>query len=527
MAKSCEKEGCDKQPTYAEKGAKSAMFCKDHKEADMVNVKHKRCERGGCDKQPTYAEKGDKSARFCKDHKEPDMVNVVSKKCERDGCDKIPNFAEAGAKTASFCKDHKEPYMVDIVHKICERAGCDKRPVYAEAGAKNERFCREHKEPDMVDVVHKSCERAGCDKQPTYAEKGGKSARFCKDHKEPDMVDVVNKRCERAGCDKQPVYAEAGAKNARFCREHKEHGMVNIKDKSCQEPGCSKIQSFALAGAARPLFCRNHCKTDMVDVVHNKCQQCCTVSMYGDPGNAASTCAKHRTAGMIAFPRKRCAEGGCNALGTHGKIDGSRNSARYCEAHAPVGGSYVDVVQRRCTSCGMLDVLRLGLCGDCDPVARRKYEHAKENRIRDVFLARGLAFASRDNMVDGGTCYRYRPDFVFDAGTHFVVVEVDENQHISYPEACEKTRMLAVWQSLGLPTAFVRYNPDAYMTKDGSRGKMPTKKREDVLCSWVSHLMEPGGNPAARGSCCEELRLFYDGHDERCVAPTSLAAIEM
>ncbi len=66
----------------------------------MVNEVSKRCEFDGCDKRPTYAEKGAKIARFCCVHKDPNMVNVVSKRCEYDGCDKQPAYAEKGAKLA-------------------------------------------------------------------------------------------------------------------------------------------------------------------------------------------------------------------------------------------------------------------------------------------------------------------------------------------------------------------------------------------------------------------------------------------
>lgn len=43
----CEYENCNKHPHYAFEGDK-ARFCASHKEAGMVDVKHKRCHTTGC-----------------------------------------------------------------------------------------------------------------------------------------------------------------------------------------------------------------------------------------------------------------------------------------------------------------------------------------------------------------------------------------------------------------------------------------------------------------------------------------------
>ena len=94
-SKLCEYDGCDKIPAYAERGAKRAQLCKDHKQPTMVNVNCKSCEfERGCDKRPTNAEKGEKRPRFCITHKQPTMVDVASKRCAYDGCDKQTKYAK-------------------------------------------------------------------------------------------------------------------------------------------------------------------------------------------------------------------------------------------------------------------------------------------------------------------------------------------------------------------------------------------------------------------------------------------------
>jgi hypothetical protein len=363
--------------------------------------------------------------------------------------------------------------MINVKNKTCEYEICNKQPTYAEKGSKIARFCKDHRDPHMINVKNKTCEYESCNKHPTYAERGSKNARFCKDHKDPNMIDVISKRCEYENCNKQPTYAERGSKNARFCKYHKDPHMIDVKNKTCDYKDCE------------------------------------TRACYGFPNMKASSCARHRSVGMLYYPKKTCSILNCKHIGTHGKIDGEKKCCvRYCEEHAP--SDYINIMQRNCVSCGLLDILRGGLCRDCDPITRNVYEHAKENRIRDVLVSRGFEFVSHDKMIYGGECTRYRPDFVFDAGTHFVLLEVDENQHMSYTCDCEQQRMVNISQSIGMATIFVRYNPDGYKVPTGIK-QFTARAREDVLIKWLTYLIKPEACPITRGSYCDVLYLFYDG----------------
>lgn len=64
------------------------------------------------------------------------------------------------------------------------------------------------------------------------------------------------------------------------------------------------------------------------------------------------------------------------------------------------------------------------------------------------------------NRSVGNICGNYRPDILIDCNTHFIVVEVDENQHQYYDQNCEMARMNNIYIALGLPVIFLRYNPD-------------------------------------------------------------------
>jgi hypothetical protein len=60
-------------------------------------------------------------------------------------------------------------------------------------------------------------------------------------------------------------------------------------------------------------------------------------------------------------------------------------------------------------------------------------------------------------------CSRSRVDFRLDFTFFQVIIEVDENQHKSYGEACELTRLLEVVNSAGgIPLMIFRINPDKY-----------------------------------------------------------------
>jgi hypothetical protein len=148
------------------------------------------------------------------------------------------------------------------------------------------------------------------------------------------------------------------------------------------------------------------------------------------------------------------------------------------------------------------------LCGEAGKVKRAFLE--KQRRTAEV-LGREFAIESYDRMLDGGACSRRRPDFVIDGAYHKIVVEVDEYQHrrgLAYGPDCEVRRMWDIAQALGMPTVFVRYNPDPYRTPDGQHADPALAAREAALISWVKTLQgrEPSGSSFATA-----IYLYYDG----------------
>ncbi len=54
----------------------------------------------------------------------------------------------------------------------------------------------------------------------------------------------------------------------------------------------------------------------------------------------------------------------------------------------------------------------------------------------------------------------YHPDFLFHCDGYIVIVENDEHAHSRYDPGCERYREENIRYAAGVPTLFIRYNPD-------------------------------------------------------------------
>jgi hypothetical protein len=73
------------------------------------------------------------------------------------------------------------------------------------------------------------------------------------------------------------------------------------------------------------------------------------------------------------------------------------------------------------------------------------------------------AFEDSDWRFDGGACLR-RPDVLLQLEKHVLIIEVDKNRHNTYECICENKRVIEIYQALGTPVVFIRFNPDALPT---------------------------------------------------------------
>lgn len=124
--------------------------------------------------------------------------------------------------------------------------------------------------------------------------------------------------------------------------------------------------------------------------------------------------------------------------------------------------------------------------------------------------SRGLTGTTTDKIILNGMCGKERPDRVFDIGDKILIIECDENQHRERNCACEQTRMINIAQSFGgVPTYFIRWNPDDYDPGVDGISMETLKTRYKELGDLVSCIIEdrvqlPNAFTAA-------LYMYYDG----------------
>ena len=213
---------------------------------------------------------------------------------------------------------------------------------------------------------------------------------------------------------------------------------------------------------------------------------------------------------MVKFPRRRCQAPNCSNFGTHG-ISGPE----HCEVHALE--SERDLVSRPCKNCGLEYILQNGLCQACGFWKLHGSLHLfKQREVEKALIAADQSPHQVDKIIDGGACGRERPDFMWDADTHWVILEVDENQHLSNPEVCECLRMVNIFSSLGMPVLFIRYNPDKYRQPDKQRrvAGEPQRARHARLIRWVEWARtHEDAKPKGPEESLRRVQLFFDGWD--------------
>ena len=409
---------CDTRACFGIPGSKKATHCALHKPDDYVNVINKTCEHEGCTKQPGYGVVGTKKAIYCLQHKPDDYVDVINKTCEHEGCTKQPVYGVPGSKKATHCGQHKPDGYVDVVSKKCEHEGCTTLPTYGVQGTKKAIYCLQHKPDDYVNVKDKTCQHEGCTTQPTYGVHGSKKAIYCALHKPEGYVNVVSKTCEHEGCTKQPVYGIRCSKKATHCLQHKPNDYVNVKDKTC-----------VLCNDTRPNpKCNGHCVR-------------CYINMFPD---------------------------------------------------APFARNY----------------------------------KTKENSVVNAVMSEFPNFTWKHDVRIEDGCSRRRPDLMLDLGSHVIIVEIDENQHIDYDCSCENKRMMELSQDVShRPIVFIRFNPDDYINRNGvnitscfkinrSTGilQISAKKsnewneRVEILKNQIQYWIDNSSEKTL-----EIVQLFYDG----------------
>jgi len=248
----------------------------------------------------------------------------------------------------------------------------------------------------------------------------------------------------------------------------------------------------------------------MVDVVSKKCEvdECDMRATHGLEGGSATYCGPHgRERGMVNVNSKRCAHPGCKTLANFA-LEG--DPAAYCGTHAEEG--MINVKSKKCVSCGLFIVHKAPhLCSYCNPNTSKR-QKTREMKIKALLESTtDLNNPIHDKPI-GGECGKYRPDFLYDAMTHFVVVEVDEDQHRGYDLECEKVRMINILGALKMRCVFVRYNPDAFHI-DGKTVRVHETKRHGLLLKTIRECIKPSFD--SQIVTADVVYLYYDDDEVR------------
>ena len=395
---------------------------------------------------------------------------MESKKCTH--CERAPQtldqFLDKFGRPCLTClkcrlhtKKHRKPRPTDRPCELCPKTSSFNFP-----GQTPGVRCVEHKEPGMINVVQKNCEHEGCTKQPCYNLPTEHFGKFCATHKTSDMVNVRERRCEHDECLKKPFYNLPSETRGRFCKEHKEDGMIDVLSNSCRHEECIKRATFNHSGQ-KAEFCSTHKEDGMIDVKTRRCEydECVTVPVFNLSGNKRGRfCFEHKEPGMEDVRNKRCKTHMCNII-----LAGSTSTKDYCA---------------RCFAYMF-------------PDEKHRPFKTREMKLKEFLQAEySDKTIVHDKRVE---CHLYRPDFVFDMGSHTVVIELDENQHRSYDTSCDNKRLMSIFEGLSSrPMVMIRFNPDRYdsvsgcFKRDGqlTDGGKPWKKRTGELKERIDYWFE-------------------------------------
>jgi hypothetical protein len=388
------------------------------------------CKETGCKKHASYGDPSTetKSKTYCAEHKKQGMVikKVDCRVCIHDDHKSEPTKAPRASfnfpteKKPVYCNKHKLEGMVNlnninsemcvICKKVAPSFGIDEKPTH----------CSKCKTVEMKDRVSNLCKM--CNKNATYGPPGGK-AEFCSPHAPEDYIDVKNKKCDKCieikvEFPKQPTF---GINKATHCLEHKTDDMV---DKRHMTEICKSCNTRATYGYDTPTYCVEHKEPKMIDLVSFKCIKCGVKQpSFANVGDKYMFC------------------NGCKDK------------------------KMVDVRNFKCSVCKLFIVKsKTSICTMCNPDGR--YRKTKEMTVVNFLQSKKFDFIhNKSTSVEHGG---YKPDILFECDDgHYCIIEIDEEQHISYSRDCEVVRMFNISLALGKNCTFLRYNPDKFTNSNG------------------------------------------------------------
>lgn len=265
--------------------------------------------------------------------------------------------------------------------------------------------------------------------------------------------------CKNPLCHTQPTYGVKKGQ-ATHCIQHKSDDMYNVIH-TCAAEDCTKQPSYGLE-KNKAIFCNQHKYATMYNVLHVcSVDNCYIQPSFGLVKGKSTHCDEHKSEYMYDVRSTLCFK--CSKRATYGY----ESKLVSCFNHK---------------SDEMKNIIY---------TKTPKYNTNKETRIKNLLDKNNFVF-THNKQIQNDMGYKYRPDFLFDCETHFVILEVDEFAHESYNKHKELSRMIHISSILSKPTKFIRYNPDnrLYSAKHKKKSLLAciTKELEHVSNTDTQYL---------------------------------------
>ena len=288
---------------------------------------------------------------------------------------------------------------------------------------------------------------------------------------------------------------EKGRNQCKACRKAKakcEHDRQRQYCRACgggsicehdrQRSGCKECGGGSICEHDRQ---RNYCKkcSGVSICEHNRnrsqCKEC----------GGSSICEHKRV-------RPQCKECGGSQICEHKRI---RAQCKEC------GGSQICEHGRYLSQCKLCSPNSNAFCHNCreylvtkrtnylcsfcrpDSPARQR---TREFKVKAFLEQAGYTFIHNRAVNTTTMCRAFRPDFLFDCDTFYVIVECDEDAHRYEDYECERAREYAIRDFLDRPCVFIRFNPDRCLGSDGKN--IDVRKRYPVLKRTIDFYLENG-----------------------------------
>ena len=141
---------------------------------------------------------------------------------------------------------------------------------------------------------------------------------------------------------------------------------------------------------------------------------------------------------------------------------------------------------------------------------KEKPKERKEKMIKRI-LENKYKLPKYHDKIPDNSCYKHRPDFVWDNINNITILEIDEKQHKTYECQCDQARMVNVTQDFGgIPVIWIRFNPDNYIDYNKEKHRPNINNRMEILIDILKKCekLKPK-------TLCSIVYLYYDNFDKK------------